>query len=147
MHLSFVSMEILVAHEQHPLNHPHLAIQCALLHDTLEDTPISREIILAEFGPDVVKGVEALTKNETLPKADRMLDSLRRIQECPPEIGMVKLADRISNLQPPPAYWTQEKCRRYQKEAYLILDYLGSTHPYLKWRLEQQIQSYTAFTV
>ena len=145
MHLSFVSMEVLLAHTHSTLDQPQLAIQCALLHDVLEDTPLTREDLLAEFSADVVRGVEALTKNVTLPKADQMSDSLQRIKACVPEIAMVKLADRISNLQPPPSYWTKEKCQRYHTEALLILDELGCAHPYLKQRLSTQIESYMSF--
>ena len=147
MHLSFVSMEILVAHTYHPMDHPKLAIQCALLHDTLEDTYLNRDALLMDFNSDVVHGVEALTKNINLPKSEQMLDSLTRIKECPLEVGMVKLADRISNLQTPPSYWTKEKCRRYYHEASLILDQLGHTHPYLKQRLATQIEVYQKYTL
>ena len=146
MHLSFVSMEILVAHTHHPIERPKLAIQCALLHDTLEDTHLNRDALLAEFSSDVVRGVEALSKNLTLPKPEQMSDSLTRIRACPPEIGMVKLADRISNLQAPPSYWSREKCQRYHQEASLILDQLGHNHPYLKQRLANQIETYTQYT-
>ena len=147
MHLSFVSMEILIAHTYHPIDRPKLAIQCALLHDTLEDTHLDRDALLAEFNSDVVGGVEALSKNLNLPKSQQMSDSLIRIKACPSEVGMVKLADRISNLQAPPSHWSKEKCRRYHQEASLILDQLGHNHPYLKQRLAAQIEVYRQYTL
>ena len=147
MHLSFVSMEILVAHAHHPIAHPELAVQCAILHDTLEDTHLTRDALSSEFSEDVVRGVEALSKNVDLPKSEQMSDSLTRIKACPAEVGMVKLADRISNLQAPPSYWTREKCQYYREEASLILNQLGHTHPYLKHRLATQIKAYHRYTL
>jgi len=47
-------------------------------------------------------GVSALSKDEAVPKEKELEDSLHRIREQPAEILMVKLADRITNLQPPP---------------------------------------------
>jgi (p)ppGpp synthase/HD superfamily hydrolase len=40
---------------------------------------------------------------------------------------MVKLADRITNLQPPPGYWDAEKIERYREEGRAILNELGKT--------------------
>lgn len=39
----------------------------------------------------------------------QMQDSLRRIKSQPREVWMVKMADRITNLQPPPGHWSEEK--------------------------------------
>jgi (p)ppGpp synthase/HD superfamily hydrolase len=124
-HLSFVSMEIIAALNVEKERDGNLAIQCAILHDTIEDTSVTFEQTESEFGEDVANGVLALTKNDSLPKEVRMSDSLQRILEQPPEIWMVKLADRITNLQPPPQYWTQEKIIRYRKEAIVIHEALS----------------------
>jgi len=70
------------------------------------------------FGKAVTDGVKALTKNESLPKDRQMSDSLHRIKLQPSEIWAVKLADRITNLQPPPAYWSREKIPNYKKTSY-----------------------------
>ena len=123
-----------------------LAMTCALLHDTLEDTKTAEEAVGAAFGQAVLDGVRALTKNEALPKAQRMADSLARIVAQPREIALVKLADRITNLEPPPHYWTQAKCAAYREEARQISAALGHASPALKRRLEEKIESYAAYT-
>lgn len=64
MHLSFVSMEIIAALAIKEAAHPDLAVQCALLHDVLEDTEFSKQKLDEEFGTDVADGVKALTKNK-----------------------------------------------------------------------------------
>jgi (p)ppGpp synthase/HD superfamily hydrolase len=55
---------------------------------------------------------------------------------------MVKMADRITNLQPPPKHWDQEKILQYKQEARLIHDYLKDANKYLADRLKQKIGSY-----
>lgn len=142
VHISNVTMEILLAGSVGPPFDLDLAMQCALLHDTLEDTPTGLEELRENFGEMVAQGVQALTKDEHLPKEERMLDSLRRIRLLPKEIWMVKMADRITNLQTPPATWSKPKCGRYREEAATILECLGAGHPHLTSRLTRKIADY-----
>ena len=144
VHLGAVSMEVLVAHQLEPLARPQLALQCALLHDTLEDTDTTEAKLEASFGLDVLAGVRALTKNPALPKDRAMADSLSRIRLQPPEIWAVKLADRISNLSQPPRHWSEEKIAAYKREAEQILRELGSAHAFLAARLQDRIAAYPA---
>ena len=81
-----------------------LAIQTAILHDTIEDTNPAYEDFQSEFGRNIAYSVLALTKDTILEKEAQIHDSLERIKLQPKEIWMVKLADRITNLQPPPSY-------------------------------------------
>lgn len=74
-----------------------------------------------------------------------MSDSLRRIKRQPREIWMVKLADRMTNLQPPPSYWTTEKRKKYLDQAKLILDELKSGNKFLSSRLNEKIQAYQPY--
>jgi (p)ppGpp synthase/HD superfamily hydrolase len=74
-----------------------------------------------------------------------MEDSLRRIRQQPREVWRVKLADRITNLQPPPSYWTPEKRGKYRAEAVTILDALGEASPFLATRLRGKIEAYGEF--
>ena len=118
-------------------------MQCAWLHDVLEDTPTPADAVGERFGDVVLEGVRALTKDKTRPsKAEQMADSLRRIQQQPPEIWMVKLADRVSNLGPPPWHWDAAKCASYRREAQTILDALGSASAPLAARLDERIQCF-----
>jgi (p)ppGpp synthase/HD superfamily hydrolase len=146
MHLGFVAMEIIAALGTEKGQHDgNLAIQCAILHDTIEDTNISYEKLTAEFGEAVANGVLALTKNPDLEKHVQMFDSLRRIKEQPQEIWMVKLADRISNLQSPPSHWTLDKITRYREEAIQIYEALKDASPFLALRLASKIENYKTF--
>jgi (p)ppGpp synthase/HD superfamily hydrolase len=79
-------MEVMAALECESDRNGNLAIQCALLHDVIEDTDITFERVDAEFGAEVAAGVLALTKNSMLDKIVQMEDSLRRIQKQPYEV-------------------------------------------------------------
>lgn len=143
MHLSFVAMEVLAAHPHEPDWDAGFAVQCALLHDVLEDTDRTRQQLADAFGDAVAAGVEALTKSSALPKPQRMPDSLQRIRQQPREVWIVKLADRISNLQSPPPHWDAAKQAGYRDEAQTILDALGEASPYLAARLSLKIRAYS----
>lgn len=150
VHVTKVAMEVIAAHEHGAPLDLDLAVTCALLHDTVEDARDAEKAretaraIHAGFGPRVAAGVLALTKNAELPKHERMLDSLRRIREQPGEVWLVKLADRITNLEPPPAHWPLEKRRAYREEGDLILRELGAVSRRLRDRLERKLKEYEA---
>jgi (p)ppGpp synthase/HD superfamily hydrolase len=145
VHVSLVCMEVVAALQAEPSREGNLAVQCALLHDVIEDTDITYEQVKAEFGAVVADGVLALTKNEALEKSLQMGDSLRRIQDQPHEVWMVKLADRISNLEEPPYYWQSDKIARYRQEARHMSGALHPAIPVLAARLAQKIEDYQRF--
>ena len=142
LHLNLVSMEILAALSAEARHDGDLAVQCALLHDTIEDTATTYIQIADIFGVPVADGVAALSKNPAIEKSLQLADSLRRIEQQPPEIWMVKLADRITNLQPPPIHWTPDKILRYRNEAIEIHTHLQAASPFLAARLAEKIQNY-----
>lgn len=145
-HIGMVSMELMhaLAEDNAGLDFDY-ALQCALLHDVLEDTPHTYTELLAEFGQNIADGVAALSKNPQLPRTEQMLDSLQRIQQQPKEVWVVKLADRINNLSEPPAHWTYERKLAYRAEAQVIYDHLHSAHSLLAARLAQKIADYTQY--
>lgn len=145
-HIGSVTFEVLKAIEQTPDMNASLAISCALLHDSIEDTPFSYEEVKELFGAEVADGVMALTKNDALKgKDEKMTDSLTRIKAQPKDVWAVKLADRICNLYAPPYYWNKSKKLAYIEEAKLILSELKDGNAYLAKRLEDKIENYNSF--
>lgn len=142
IHLNLVAMEVMAALRFEPGMDENLAIQCALLHDVIEDTSVTYEQVMDEFGLSAAQGVLALTKDLRLDKSLQMKDSLSRIHQQPREIWMVKMADRITNLQPPPAKWTSVKIAAYREEALLIYEFLQEGNVLLAQRLLNKIQNY-----
>lgn len=81
------------------------AIATALLHDTIEDTPATREEIAGKFGEDVanmVEGVTKLTRLELQSEYTKQSENLRKfILAISRDIRvlLVKLADRLHNMR------------------------------------------------
>ena len=145
VHLSDVCMEVMLADQKTDGFNLKLAIQAALLHDTLEDTDTTESELEEKFGIAILVCVKALTKNKDLPKDQQMADSLSRIKKMPIEVWAVKMADRITNLQPPPVDWENERRIAYREEARLILNELNDGNDFLAKRLEKKIEEYQIY--
>lgn len=143
VHLTKVAAEVMRVAS--PELNMDLAVTCAVLHDIVEDAGVTVAQLEAEFGAEVAAGVAALTKDERLPKEARMADSLRRLQAQPREVQLVKLADRVTNLEYPPRYWTAAKRQAYLEEAGRIHEALGAAHPGLAARLIERMRRYEAW--
>ena len=142
VHLSNVAMEILIASPATENFNLDFAIQVALLHDTLEDTNTGFSELQKEFGIEVANAVEALSKKNSVPKEEQMNDSIARTKKLQMEVWAIKLADRITNLQPPPPNWSKEKRLKYQEQARTILSELGHGNEFLSKRLAYKIEEY-----
>ncbi len=145
VHVTKVATEVLHAIGDDVSYDADLAMQCALLHDLIEDAGVTEAQLARAFSPAVAQGVRALTQDERVLKELRVADSLARIAQQPREIAVVKLADRITNLEPPPLAWPPLKVRAYRDEARHIAGALGAAHAGLAARLEQKLDAYEQF--
>ncbi len=134
-----------MAHKQKPDFNLEIAIQLALLHDVLEDTALSFKALEDDFGNVVAMGVLALTKDSTLDKKDQMDDSLNRILDLGREVAIVKICDRITNLQRPPKKWDNAKVKKYHLQAIQIAERLQGKNEYLDKRIQEKILSYNSY--
>jgi len=145
-HIGSVTFEILKAIEIGTSLDAGLALKCAVLHDTIEDTKLTIQEVKKRFGNAVAEGVLALTKQEKNDSIDdKMLDSLARIKKQPREVWAVKMADRICNLYAPPFYWSDEKKQSYLQEAEVIHRELKDACAYLADRLSMKMEKYKTF--
>ncbi len=145
VHLTNVAMEIfMAARKTHGFDLGY-ALQLALLHDTIEDTETTRQELEMVFGKDIADGVWALTGDPKLLKEYRIPDCLAKIRRLPREVGAVKLADRITNLQAPPKGWSKSHIRDYLYDAQQILQTLRGSNDYLEKRLEAKITEYEKY--
>lgn len=67
----------------------------AALHDILEDTPVPREVLEKEFGAEVVFLVDGMTKYPHQTKEEY----LEQIQQAGDGVKIIKLADKLDNIQ------------------------------------------------
>ena len=145
LHLANVAMETMIAAGHTDDFDLGFAVQVALLHDVLEDTSTTFDELKEAFGQKIAEAVLALSKNEDLEPDLQIPDSLERIKLQPKEVWTVKLADRTSNLQPPPAHWDNNKRIAYHKMAVTILLKLKGGNAYLEQRLEEKILDYNQY--
>ncbi len=95
----------------------------ALLHDTVEDTLATIEDIEANFGPEVarlVDGVTKLSKIESMPENERAAENLRKFLLAMSEdirVLLVKLADRLHNMRTLHFIKNEEKRQRIARET------------------------------
>ena len=147
VHVTSVAMEVTVAGmNTYDFKLP-FAVSVALLHDTLEDTSTSYNELEDAFGSETAESVLALTKLPTLPKEERIKDSVKRIKTLSKEVWAVKLADRITNLQAPPLEWDYKKRKRYMCDAEMIYNELKDGNPFLAARLYSKIIDYQQFVI
>ena len=98
------------------------AIATALLHDTIEDTPATREEIAAKFSEEIanlVEGVTKLTRLELQSEYTKQSENLRKfILAISRDIRvlLVKLADRLHNMRTL-HYVAPEKRERISRET------------------------------
>jgi (p)ppGpp synthase/HD superfamily hydrolase len=145
-HIGAVVLELMYAIPEDEIMDQELAILCAILHDTLEDTGTNYEEIEESFGKKVAEGVLALSKNPEIEgKRAQLKDSLDRIQKQSREIGMVKMADRIVNLSPPPFNWNTKKRKSYLEESKMIYDALKDCSVLLAGRLAEKMLNYSSY--
>ena len=80
-------------------------IAAALLHDTIEDTPVTREDVVEAFGEDVatlVEGVTKITKIEVETLSDKQAATIRKMLVAMNKdirVIVIKLADRLHNMR------------------------------------------------
>ena len=77
---------------------------CALLHDTVEDTDINLQDIQREFGAEVAKIVDGLTKISTVmdTNSTQQAENFKKILLTltdDPRVILIKLADRLHNMR------------------------------------------------
>ncbi|SDO72443.1 GTP pyrophosphokinase [Klenkia soli] len=113
----------------------------ALLHDTVEDTGVALDTIVADFGPDVAHLVDGVTKIDKVQFGDgAQAETIRKMivaMARDPRVLVIKLADRLHNMRTlrflPPE--KQEKKARETLEILAPLAHrLGMNT--IKWELE-----------
>ncbi len=97
-------------------------VMAAILHDVIEDTPVSKQELAAEFGQEVaelVDGVTKLSKIDSRSRAEAQAENVRKMFLAMAQdlrVIVVKLADRLHNMQTI-GNMSADKKRRIAKET------------------------------
>jgi (p)ppGpp synthase/HD superfamily hydrolase len=124
---------------------PHL-VMAALLHDTIEDTGLTRDEIEHRFGADVADLVVEMTDDKSLPKAERKRLQIEHAHKKSVRAQVIKLADKISNLRSllisPPADWDEERKNQYFRWSRQVVDALSAPNPVLKEEFDRTFKRF-----
>ena len=121
-----------------------LATVCAgLLHDVIEDTPVTRDQLAVEFGPEVAALVEGVTKLETIQFVSRdeaQAENWRKMLLATAQdirVIMIKLADRLHNMKTL-NFLDQERQKRIAHETLSL--YAPLAHRLGMFRLKSELE-------
>ena len=120
----------------------------ALLHDTVEDTLATIGDIEAQFGPDIarlVDGVTKLSKIEQLTDDERAAENLRKFFLAMSEdirVLLVKLADRLHNMRTLHFIKSPEKRQRIARETMDIYAPLAERVGMYEYMREMQLLAF-----
>ncbi len=106
----------------------------AVLHDVVEDTAVTGEDLDKRFGPRVAELVGWVTIPSAGPGEDKTAvkeAALRRLSKAPGDAVLVKLADRLSNVQTL-RNLKPERQRRYYEQTVRFIVPLAAADPWFE---------------
>jgi guanosine-3',5'-bis(diphosphate) 3'-pyrophosphohydrolase len=124
------------------------SIITALLHDVVEDTPVTLEIIEKRFGEEVanlVDGVTKLSKIESMPTNQKAAENFRKLVMAMSQdirVLIVKLSDRLHNMRTINFIKSEEKRVKISTESLAIYAPLAARIGMYKIRDELQELSF-----
>ena len=118
-------------------------IASGLLHDVLEDTSVTREELLKEFGPVITNLVDSVSKIGALPSpgktlAEKQAASIRKMLVATVNdvrVLVVKLADRLHNMRTI-EFLPPERIERISRETLEIYAPLAHRLGLARWKWE-----------
>jgi (p)ppGpp synthase/HD superfamily hydrolase len=114
----------------------------AVLHDVLEDTSVTAEMLLDRFPAPVVAIVQELTNasmGSTLPRAARKAMDRESLAAASTEARIIKLHDRLDNLRE-----LEGVAHKFQllfaSESVMLVEAIGSVDPMVSMEIMQEVR-------
>ena len=147
---AYIQHSLSVAHRLVELGLDASTVCAGLLHDVVEQTPLSLDQVRREFGDEIARLVDGMTKlsgvdesmeERAAERTDREAENLRKMLLAivdDPRVILIKLADRLHNMRTLKAIQDE---RRRQRIAHETLDIFAPLAERLgmyqfKWELE-----------
>jgi len=119
-------------------------IVAAILHDTIEDTDTDPEDIKNLFGEDILKLVEEVTDDKSLPKEVRKKLQIETGKKKSKKAKLIKIADKICNvtdlMKTPPTGWSLERKLKYLEWAEKVVNSMRGTNSYLEKIFDRKLK-------
>ncbi|MCB2209586.1 HD domain-containing protein [bacterium] len=114
--------------------HDTQTLVAAILHDTIEDTPTTKDDLHEKFGEAVLKIVMEVTDDKRLPKMERKRLQVVHAPDLSLPARLIKLGDKLVNcrdiLKSPPKGWDLTRRRQYiQWGADVLAQIRGTNAP------------------
>jgi guanosine-3',5'-bis(diphosphate) 3'-pyrophosphohydrolase len=120
-----------------------ITVSAGILHDTLEDTDVTSEILIEQFGQEVYELVEGVTKLSRImfeSREERQAESLRKMflaMARDIRVVMIRLADRMHNMRTLD-FMSEERKYKIAEETLEI--YAPLAHRLGMWRLKWELE-------
>jgi len=146
---AYITHPLAVANILASIHMDHQSLMAAMLHDVIEDTCITKDAIIDQFGgtvADIVDGVSKLAKIEFETQAEKQAKNFQKMALAMARdlrVIVVKLSDRLHNMRTlgslPP-----EKKRRIAKETLEIYAPIAHRLGMNDWRIEFEDRGFAA---
>ncbi|MCX5757499.1 MAG: bifunctional (p)ppGpp synthetase/guanosine-3',5'-bis(diphosphate) 3'-pyrophosphohydrolase [Candidatus Hydrogenedentes bacterium] len=140
----YVSHPLAVARILATLKLDMTTVAAGLLHDVIEDTPVTRDDVQKEFGETIAMLVDAVTKIGAMPvskapsRAEKQAASIRKMLVATVRdvrVLLIKLADRLHNMRTI-EFLPPEKIERISRETMDIYAPLAHRLGIARWKWE-----------
>lgn len=138
----YITHPIAVAQILIDSNEDAITVAAGLLHDILEDTPITKKQLAREFGSEIANLVDSVTKitNFNISKEEITFATDRKFMVALTKnirTAKIKLADRLHNMRTS-EFWDYETQIRKSKENFTV--YIPVADSIGAWRAKQELE-------
>jgi guanosine-3',5'-bis(diphosphate) 3'-pyrophosphohydrolase len=116
----------------------------AILHDTIEDTPTTKDEIADRFGKDILEIVLEVTDNKSLDRLTRKRLQVSHAPELSYQARVVKIADKLINcediLYSPPVDWPLKRRQEYIQWGADVVQKIRGTNTPLEEAFDQVLR-------
>ena len=97
--LPYISHPFMVAFKLSKYDFPDTVVAAALVHDVLEDTDVSTDVLREELGEEVLRIVTSVTNDDSLSWDEKKMKYVETVRSASEAAKAVATADKVHNLE------------------------------------------------